>query len=53
MFLWETGSPQTTSEVRKSDRCAGKAYVGRVFIQELPVGQELLTIVSILPPRCC
>lgn len=52
---WE---PTAAFEARKpesqtADLCAGKAHAGRVFVQEPPVGQELLTLVSILPPRCC
>lgn len=41
------------SESLTADLCAGKAYTGPVFIQELPVGQELLTLVGVLTPRCC
>lgn len=40
------------SESLTADLCAGKANVGCVFTQELPVRQELLTLVSILPLRC-
>lgn len=33
--------------------CSSKMNVGRVFKSELPDGQELLTLVRVLPPQCC
>lgn len=40
------------SESLTADLFAGEAYVGHVFIQELPVGQEFFALVSVLPHRC-
>lgn len=40
------------SESLTAGFCAGKACTGHVLIQEPPVGQELLTLVNILPHRC-
>lgn len=40
------------SESLTADLSAGEAHVGHVFLQELPVRQELFALVSVLPPRC-